>query len=51
MREAVPSSRVNLRNLLGLESREVTVPTSSTRERRSVPKRQKVLGSDVGVRD
>jgi hypothetical protein len=41
----VPSSMVNLRNLLGLRSRDVTVPTVSARERRR-PLREKEIGSE-----
>jgi hypothetical protein len=41
----VPSSTVNLRNLLGLRSRDVTVPTVSARERRR-PLREKEIGSE-----
>lgn len=43
--QPVPSSTVNLRNLLGLRSRDVTVPTVSTRERRR-PLREKEIGSE-----
>lgn len=43
--QPVPSSTVNLRNLLGLRSRDVTVPTVSARERRR-PLREKEIGSE-----
>ena len=43
--QPVPSSTVNLRNLLGLSSREVMVPTVSARKKK-VPLREKEMGSE-----
>lgn len=43
--QPVPSSIVNLRNLFGLCSREVTRPRISARER-DLPRREKQIGSE-----